>query len=80
MVVEVGAFEAKTHLSELLERVQNGDRIVITRRGKPVAVLMLPSEAERGDLADVIRKFREIRARTKPGASIRKLREAGRRR
>ena len=32
MVVEVGAFEAKTHLSRLLERAQKGDRVVIIRR------------------------------------------------
>jgi prevent-host-death family protein len=36
----VGAFEAKTHLSELLDTVLRGDIIVITRRGKPVARLM----------------------------------------
>ena len=36
---EVGAYEAKTHLSELLERVSEGERIVITKHGTPVAVL-----------------------------------------
>ena len=35
----VGAFEAKTHFSALLERVERGEEIVITRRGKPVARL-----------------------------------------
>jgi len=34
-----GAFEAKTHLSNLLDRVEKGDRIVITRHGREVAVL-----------------------------------------
>ena len=37
---EVGAFEAKTHLPELLNRVAQGERITITRRGKPVAQLV----------------------------------------
>jgi len=37
---EVGAFEAKTHLSELLEQVSQGEEILITRRGKPVARLV----------------------------------------
>ena len=37
---EVGAFEAKTHLSALLESVQLGEQITITKRGKPVAQLM----------------------------------------
>jgi prevent-host-death family protein len=36
----VGAFEAKTHLSELLERVKAGREITITKRGSPVAKLV----------------------------------------
>lgn len=36
---QIGAFEAKTHLSHLLERVAQGERFVITRHGKPVAEL-----------------------------------------
>jgi prevent-host-death family protein len=39
---EVGAFEAKTHLSQLLDAVEAGERIVITRHGKPVAELSPP--------------------------------------
>jgi prevent-host-death family protein len=38
-MTEIGAFEAKNKLSELLDRVERGEQIVITRRGKPVAVL-----------------------------------------
>jgi prevent-host-death family protein len=36
---EIGAFQAKTHLSELLEKVERGQVFRITRRGKPVAEL-----------------------------------------
>jgi prevent-host-death family protein len=36
---EVGAFEAKTKLGQLLDQVEHGEEIVITRRGKPVARL-----------------------------------------
>lgn len=36
---EIGAFEAKTRLSELLEKVQRGHVYRITKRGKPVAEL-----------------------------------------
>jgi prevent-host-death family protein len=39
----VGAFEAKTKLSELLDRVERGEEIVITRRGKPAARLVPPA-------------------------------------
>ena len=37
---EVGAFEAKTHFSKLLARVQRGEEITVTLRGKPVAKLV----------------------------------------
>lgn len=36
----VGAYEAKTHLSELLEKVEAGEEIVITRHGAPIARLV----------------------------------------
>lgn len=36
----IGAFEAKTHLSELLQRAERGEEITITRHGKPVAKLV----------------------------------------
>lgn len=36
---EIGAFEAKTRLSEILDRVDKGDVYVITKRGRPVAEL-----------------------------------------
>ena len=37
---EIGAFEAKTHLPQLLERVQAGKRFVITEHSRPVAELV----------------------------------------
>ncbi len=37
--VEYGAFEAKTHLSKLLDAVENGEHIFITRHGKRIAEL-----------------------------------------
>ena len=38
-MVTVNVHEAKTHLSRLLERVRQGERIVIARAGIPVAIL-----------------------------------------
>ena len=46
IVTKVGAFEAKTKLSELLDRVERGEEIVITRHGRPVARL-LPHDSKR---------------------------------
>ena len=39
-MAEIGAYEAKTRLAELLGRVERGERIVITRHGRPVAQLV----------------------------------------
>ena len=36
----IGAYEAKTHLPQLLDRVARGERLTITRHGKPVAQLL----------------------------------------
>jgi prevent-host-death family protein len=45
-IIEIGAFEAKTRLSELLDRVARGHVYRITKRGKPVAELR-PVESQR---------------------------------
>jgi prevent-host-death family protein len=42
---QIGAFEAKTKLGQLLDRVESGEEIVITRRGKVVARLVPPASA-----------------------------------
>ena len=44
--VTVGAFEAKTHFSKLLERAHDGEEIVITHRGEPYARLVPLQRAE----------------------------------
>ncbi len=40
MSASVGAFEAKTRLSELLQRVEAGEQVIITKHGRPVARLV----------------------------------------
>ena len=60
-MMTVGAFDAKTHLSSLLNRVAEGEEILITRRGIPVARLVPAEEADRQDVADAIRELRSIR-------------------
>lgn len=44
---EIGVFEAKNKLSSLLDRVEQGEEIVITRRGKPIARLVAMNEGGR---------------------------------
>ena len=45
-MVQIGAYEAKTHLPRLLDRVARGESLTITRHGKPVARLV-PVAGER---------------------------------
>jgi prevent-host-death family protein len=47
MIKEVGAFEAKTHLSRLLDEVAGGETIYITKHGKRVAELRPPALEKR---------------------------------
>lgn len=44
---KIGAFEAKTHLAAILDRVERGATYIITKRGRPVAELR-PAASERG--------------------------------
>jgi prevent-host-death family protein len=76
----VGSFEAKTHLPELLERVAKGEKILITRRGQPVAMLVPPPQAPSRDVQEVIADMKALRqGNTLDGVTIRELIEEGRR-
>ncbi len=79
-MIEVGAFEAKTHLSSLLARVARGEEVLITRRGKPVARLI---PADQGTRAGVTRAIHEIRTLSDglrlAGFDWKELRDEGRR-
>jgi prevent-host-death family protein len=77
----VGSFEAKTNLAQLLERVAKGERIVITKRGKAVAMLVPPVVEERRDPAQVGREILAYRERAKRtlGGSFRELAHEGHR-
>ena len=80
MVAEVGAYEAKTHLSELLERVVKGERIVITRHGTPVAELTRIDRRGRGSVAETVASLRAFRDGRRLGdLSVREMIEDGRR-
>ena len=84
----VGAFEAKTHLSQLLSEVEHTHaRIIIQRRGKDVAALVpcadMAGGADEDEVRKVIEGLREIRARQRPaapGESAEDLIEEGRER
>jgi prevent-host-death family protein len=58
---EVGLFDAKTHLSALVNRVAHGEEITITKHGVPVTRLIPPSDRARGDPKEAAAKIRGLR-------------------
>ena len=60
----IGAFEAKTHLPRLLDRVAHGESLTITRHGKPVARLV-PVNADRSRAREAAARIVERRQRLK---------------
>lgn len=80
-MAEIGAFEAKTHFSKLLERVERGEEIVITRRGRRVARLIPDRPSHDADA--VRRTIAEMRTLAKSftldGIAIKDLVDEGRR-
>lgn len=56
---QVGIYEAKTHFPRLVQEVEQGETIVITKYGRPVARLV--PEPERKSIPEVIAAFRELR-------------------
>ncbi len=80
-MAEISAYEAKTHLSQLLERARQGERIVITRHGTPVAELGPPGAVQQADASSLYEAFALLRARTTlgPDLTLKKLVEEGRR-
>jgi prevent-host-death family protein len=57
----VGAYEAKTHLSRLLERAAKGETITITKHGVPVAVLGPPPSERKMTPAEAMDALIELR-------------------
>ena len=77
---EIGAFEAKTHFSELLVAVEGGESITVTRRGKPVAILSPVGRSNSADRATAVAEIKEARkAYRLDGLDWKRLRDEGRR-
>lgn len=78
--MEVGAYEAKTHLPSLLERVQHGERVTITKHGVPVAMLVPIVHVEKTDIHAIISELKTFaKGHSTGGMTIREMIEEGRR-
>ena len=76
----VGAYEARTHLPKLLERVLKGEQFTITKHSIPVAVLGPALSEISADTKSVIAELRKFRSEHSLGRfTIRRMIEDGRR-
>ena len=76
----VGASEAKTHFSALLDRVAQGEEITISRHGVPVAMLVPGPAGPKPDIRETIKAMLEFRKGQRlDGLSIREMIDEGRR-
>jgi prevent-host-death family protein len=82
-MTDIGSSAARSHFYQLLARVARGEQIIITKRGKPVAMLVpFPAEV-RTDVKEVVKAMLDFRDKKGPtmgeDVAIRDLVEAGRR-
>ena len=79
MKTEIGSYEAKTKLPELLRKVKEGHSFTITNRGEPVAELIPAREAASKRRKEAVERLREF-MRESPvyGVNIKELIEEGR--
>ena len=58
---EIAASEAKTHLSQLLDDVERGETLVITRYGRPIARLVPERDKRQEEIDEVISQLKRLR-------------------
>ncbi|MFZ0219309.1 MAG: type II toxin-antitoxin system prevent-host-death family antitoxin [Candidatus Aquirickettsiella sp.] len=75
----VGSFEAKTHFSALLEKVEKGEQIIITKHGRVVAKLVPATAANHLRIKNAISSLKDLSHGHTLKDDWRKLRDAGRR-
>jgi len=75
----VGAYEAKTHLPALLERVARGEHITITKHGKPIARLVPIGGASLDRRRDAVEKLKNFGKGRTLGIPVKQVIEEGRR-
>ncbi|MCJ7622057.1 MAG: type II toxin-antitoxin system prevent-host-death family antitoxin [Anaerolineaceae bacterium] len=79
MPTTVGAYQAKTQFSQLIERVTCGERIIITRHGVPVALLSPIESVPSRPAQEVIAALRIFRSKHRlEELSVREMIEEGR--
>jgi prevent-host-death family protein len=76
----IGIYDARSKLSELIERVQSGEEVVLTRHGEPVARLVPEKRRQKRSRAATVARIRALAKKLDiRDVDIRKLIEEGRR-
>ncbi len=78
--IKVGAFEAKTHLSQLLDEVERGAVVKISRRGIPIAILKQDDAISREKASIALLQLRSLCSKRISMTEISQLRDEGRER
>jgi prevent-host-death family protein len=76
--MDVGAYQAKNNLSELLSRVSQDEQITITRHGKPIARLVPVEPVRRRDVRKAIEELKSLARGRHADMSIRDMIAEGR--
>jgi prevent-host-death family protein len=63
VLTTVTAYEAKTHLPRLIRAVEQGETVIITRHGRPVAKLAPVGDQRRENVAEVMKRMEALRRR-----------------
>lgn len=79
-MITVGSYYAKTHLPDLLKKVEAGEHVLITRNGRSVARLVPAEGPLRAPVRDTIRELQALRSRHSlgKGLTVRELIDEGR--
>jgi prevent-host-death family protein len=76
----IGIYDARSKLSELIERVQSGEEVVLTRHGEPVARLVPEKRRRKRSRAAAVARIRALARKLDiRDVDIRELIEEGRR-
>ena len=78
-MITCGAFEAKTHLSALLDKVAAGEEVTITRHRRPIARLIKADTATRQNTDEINARLKTLRSGSVLGMDWKALRDDGRR-
>lgn len=74
----IGSFDAKTHLSRILDHVEKGEEYIITKRGNPIAKIIPYRSNESVSIEEILYKFETIRTSIKKKVNIKEYIKEGR--